>query len=36
MQSAGLIGIVMTVLAILIYVVYSLLTGDEPPVEPPR
>jgi hypothetical protein len=27
---------VMTVLAILIYVVYSLLTGDEPPVEPPR
>ena len=36
MQSAGLIGIVMTVLAILIYVVYSLVTGDEPPVEPPK
>jgi hypothetical protein len=31
MQSAGIIGIAMTILAILIFVIYSTLTGEDPP-----
>lgn len=34
MQSAGIIGIAMTIVAILIFVIYSMLTGEEPPKKP--
>lgn len=34
MQTAGIIGIAMTIVAILIFVIYSTLTGEEPPQKP--
>jgi len=34
MQNAGLIGITMTIVAIIVYALYALITGDQPP--PPK